>query len=53
MSVLTDLIYSGSNAVAGLTGALSMTPSPSTAQTRKLPSPILPIISPPFTLPPA
>ena len=43
MSVLTDLIYGGSNAVAGLTeGAVN-------DAIAKLHSLTLPIISPPFT----
>ena len=33
MSVLTDLIYGGSNAVAGLTEGLSTMPLPSMAPT--------------------
>lgn len=49
MSVLTDLIYGGSHAVAGLTRAPSTTQSPSTAQTRPLPSPTRPTSSPPST----
>ena len=36
MSVLTHLIYGGSNAVAGLTEGASMMPLPSTAQTRSI-----------------
>ena len=53
MSVLTDLIYGGSNVVAGLTEVPSMLPSKSMVPIIPLRSPTLHTSSPPFTQPPA
>ena len=54
MSVLTDLIYAGSNAVAGLTeGAVNDAIAKHSADAPLLPSRILHISSPPSTPPPA
>ena len=53
MSVLTDLIYGGSNAVAGLTEGAVNDAIANTVQTRNSRSPILLITSPRFMQQPA
>ena len=53
MSVLTDLIYGGSNAVAGLTEGAVNDAIAKYGADQEIAFPILPIASPPSTLLPA
>lgn len=53
MSVLTDLIYGGSNAVAGLTEGAVNDAIAKYGADKEIAFPIPHTFSPPFTLPPA